>query len=101
VTKPILLIVMATWSALLAASLRVHRHSRGHVTVRATLAGRGFYLSRTPDGVWWAIRVRRRRCAPECWWPDDPGAEGGVREPRRPLGPGPRAAGDSIAPLAR
>lgn len=85
--------------ALIAASLRVHRYLRGHLTVQATLAGRGLYITRTPDGAWWAIRLRRRRCEPACPGPDDPGPEtGGVREPRRPIGPGPLAAADAIDP---
>jgi hypothetical protein len=88
--------------ALLAASMRIHRYSRGHLTMQATLRGRGLYVSRAPDGAWWAVRLRRRRCAPLSWWPDEGGgSEGsGVREPRRPLGPGPLAAADAIDPLA-
>ena len=96
----LLLIVLASAIAVLAASLRVHRYSRGHVTVRATLAGRGLYISRTPDGTWWAVRLRRRRCAPLSWLSEDAGPEGsGVREPRPPRGPGPLAAADAIDPL--
>lgn len=96
-----LLVALAGALVLLAAALRVHRYSRGHVTVQATLAGRGLYISETPDGVWWAVRVRRRACPPTTWWPDDGGPEfGGVREPRRPVGPGPLAAADAIDPLS-
>ena len=85
--------------ALTAASLRVHRYSRGHLTVQATLAGRGLYITKTPNGAWWAIRLRRRRCEPAGSWPDERGPEaGGVREPRRPMGPGPLAATDAIDP---
>ena len=99
-TTSLLLIMLASAIALFAASLRVHRYSRGHVIVRATLAGRGLYISRTPDGTWWAVRLRRRRCAPLSWWPDDGGPDGsGVREPRRPQGPVPLAAADAIDPL--
>jgi hypothetical protein len=100
VTTNLLVIVLAGAIALFAASLRVHRFSRGHVTVRATLAGRGLDISRTPDGTWWGVRLRCRRCAPLSWWPDERGPDGcGVREPRRPRGPGPLAAADAIDPL--
>jgi hypothetical protein len=100
VTTSLLLIVLAGAIALFAASLRVHRYSRGHVTVRATLAGRGLYISRTPDCTWWAVRLRRRRCAPLSRRPDDGGPDGsGVREPRRPPRPRPLAAADAIDPL--
>jgi hypothetical protein len=94
-----LLVLLAGTLSLLISSVRVHRYSRGHVTVRATLAGRGLNVSKTPDGAWWAVRLRRRRCAPRSWWPDDgPAEQGGVREPRRPIGPGPIAAADAIDP---
>ena len=93
------LTIVAGTAALLAASLRVRRYFPGHVTVQATIAGRGLYVTRTPDGSWWAIRLRPRRCRPEVSWPDDLGPEtGGVREPRRPIGPGPLAAADAIDP---
>jgi len=86
---------------LLAASVRVHRYSRGHVTAQATLAGRGLYVSKTPDGVWWAVRVSRRSCPPTSCWPDGgPPRLSGVHEPRRPVGPGPLTAADAIDPLA-
>jgi hypothetical protein len=97
-----LLTILAGIVALLAAGLRVHRYSRGHVTMRATLAGRGLYVSKTPDGVWWAVRLRRRACPPASWWPDEgPPGQSGVREPRRPVGPGPLAAADAIDPPDR
>jgi len=86
---------------MIAACLRVQRHSPGHVTMQATLAGRGLYVSRTPDGLWWALRLRRRTCPPADWWDDDDAAGGsGVREPRRPFGPGPLVAADAIDPFA-
>lgn len=73
--------------------MRVHRYSQHHLVVELTLAGRGLYLSRTPDGTWWKLRLRRRRCphAPSSEPPEPPG-ETGVREPRRPSGPGPLGA---------
>lgn len=93
------LVVFATLS-LLVASVRVHRYSRGHTTAQATLAGRGLYVSKTPDGIWWAVRLRRRACPSAAWWPDDgPPPSSGVREPRRPVGPGPRAMTDALDPL--
>jgi hypothetical protein len=99
-TAYVLLVVLAGTLSLLISHVRIHRYSRGHLTVQATLAGRGLYISKTPDGAWWAVRVRRRRCAPTSWWPDDrPPESGGVREPRRPIGPGPLAAADAIDPL--
>lgn len=81
-------------SARLVAGLRVHRYSRRHVVAQLTIAGRGIYFSRTPDGDWWALRLRRPRAAPACSWPASGGEppDIGVREPRRPSGPGPRAA---------
>jgi hypothetical protein len=95
----LLAVVAAT--ALVAMSVRVRRYFPGHLTLQATLAGRGLYLTRTPDGTWWAIRLRHRRCRPAGWGPDDAGPEStGVREPRRPLGPGPLAAGEAIDPYA-
>jgi hypothetical protein len=94
-----LLVVLAATVSLLAASVRVHRFSSAHLTVQVTLAGRGLYVSRTPDGVWWAVRVRRRDCWPAPWFPEEePPPSSGVREPRRPIGPGPLAAADAIDP---
>ena len=68
------------------------RRSGSHVEGEATFRGRGLYFHRTPDGTWWRVRLRARRC--DWVLPDDfgePPATGGVREPRRPLGPGPSA----------
>ncbi len=67
----------------------ITRHTRTHLTAQATLAGRGLYINRTADGMWWAIRLRARhprRCGD---WLQDPPPDIGNREPRRPLGPGP------------
>ena len=76
--------------------LRLHRYSPVHVDGRLAVAGRGLFFSRTPDGVWWRLRLRPCRGVLEDrdGWGDPP-PEGGVREPRRPLGPPPRA--DQIA----
>jgi hypothetical protein len=80
--------------AVLAASggLRVRRYSGAHVVAHLAVAGRGLYVSRTPDGTWWRLRVRscRRRCEDRLSWGDPP-PDIAVREPRRPLGPGPVA----------
>jgi hypothetical protein len=76
--------------------LRVHRYSPVHVDGRLAVAGRGLFFSRTPDGVWWRLRLRpcRRVLEDRDSWGEPP-PEGGVREPRRPIGPPPRA--DQIA----
>jgi hypothetical protein len=98
----LLLMGLVASTALVAMSVRVRRYFPGHLTLQATLAGRGLYFTRTPDGTWWAIRLRRRRCRLACWRPGDSGSEGtGVREPRRPLGPGPLAASDALDPYTR
>jgi hypothetical protein len=85
-------------AAVLAGSgvLRVHRYSAVHVDGRLAVAGRGLFFSRTPDGVWWRLRLRPCRRVPEerDGWGEPP-PQGGVREPRRPLGPAPRA--DQVA----
>ena len=60
--------VMITAVSLLAASVRVQRYARAHVTAQATVGGRGLYVSKTPDGVWWAVRIRRRVCTPTSPW---------------------------------
>ena len=79
--------------ALVAAGTRVRRYSATHVAVRVTVAGRGLYFSRTPDGTWSRLRLRRRRCPPTSFWaPPEPPPQSGVREPRRPFGPGPSGA---------
>lgn len=53
--------------ALLTSAVRVKRYSRQHVVVRLTIGGRGLYFSRTPDGIW--CRLRLRRHAPRCCGP--------------------------------
>lgn len=74
---------------LLASALRVKRYSRRHVEIRVTVAGRGLYFSRTPDGIWCKLRLRRH--TPRCYWPEpgDQPPDCGVREPRNPPGGGP------------
>jgi hypothetical protein len=75
------------------------RHSAVWVDAQLTIAGRGFYFSRTPDGVWWRFRLRARRCRFEdrSGWGEPP-PDVGVREPRRPLGPDPLAAAIELEP---
>lgn len=73
-----------------SGGLAVKRYSGAHVVAHLAVRGRGLYFSRTPDGVWWRLRLRpcrrvcedRRACG-------EPPPDSGVREPRRPLGPGP------------
>lgn len=81
--------LLAALTASLVATLRIHRYSRSHIVAQLTIAGRGVYFSRTPDGDWWKLRLRRR-CPPAGSWPppDDP-PRAGVREPCRPRGPDP------------
>ena len=81
----------------LSGVLRIHRYSPVHVDGRLAVAGRGLFFSRTPDGVWWRVRLRpcRRVVLEDREGGGEPPPEGGVREPRRPLGPPPRA--DQIA----
>lgn len=76
-----------------ANAVHLHRYSRAHIVGRVALGGRGLFFSRTPDGTWWRLRLRARRCettAPPDWGDAPP--DGGVREPRRPPGPGPLTA---------
>ena len=74
-------------------SLSVQRHSCHHVTAQVAIGQRGVFFSRTLDGVWWRLRLRpcTRRCEDRSGWGDTP-PDAGVREPRRPLGPGPGAS---------
>ena len=80
-------------------SLSVRRHSRHYVTAYVTLGQRGLFFSRTPDGVWWRLRLRPciRRCEDRSGWGDPP-PDAGVREPRRPVGPDPRAGAIRLDP---
>jgi hypothetical protein len=104
---PAIMGVMVAWLlvagfasfTLLACSgaLQLRRYSRGHVTAQLAIRGRGVYLSRTPDGNWWKVRLRPRVCA----WPSEmgePPPDSAVREPRRPLGPGPAAGAVEFDP---
>jgi hypothetical protein len=76
-----------------ANAVSVHRYSPGHVVGEVAVRGRGLFFSRTPDGSWWRVRLRARRCTttyPADW--GDPPPDAGVREPRRPPGSGPLSA---------
>ena len=73
--------------------LRVRRYSPTHITVQLTVAGRGLYVSRTADGIWWKVRLRGACRSARCGdLPDEPLGGAGSREPRRPRGPAPFAA---------
>jgi hypothetical protein len=77
----------------IANAVSVRRYSPRHVVAQVAIGGRGLFFSRTPDGTWWKLRLRSRRCiatSPTDW--GDPPSAGGVREPRRPRAPGPLAA---------
>jgi hypothetical protein len=73
-----------------SGGLAVRRYSSAHVVAHLAVRGRGLYFSRTPDGVWWRLRLRpcRRVCEDRGDWGAPP-PDSAVREPRRPLGPGP------------
>jgi hypothetical protein len=86
--------LVAVVALLATGALSIHRYSRGHIVGQLAIAGRGLFVSHTPDGSWWRLRLRSRRCGFFAL-PGDPGDEPpatGVREPRRPLPPGPRAS---------
>jgi hypothetical protein len=68
--------------------MMVRRFSPVHLEARVTPRGRGLFFSRTPDGSWWALRLRRRRCDGPQWFGDPP-PDAGVRELVLPLGPRP------------
>jgi hypothetical protein len=72
--------------------LSVRRYSGRHVVAQLAVRSRGLYFSRTPDGVWWRLRLRRCRrvCENRGAWGEPP-PDSGVREPRRPQGRGPYA----------
>lgn len=82
-----------------ANAVSVRRCSPSHIVGRVALGGRGLFFDRTPDGTWWKLRLRARRCRttapPEC---GDAPPDGGVREPRRPPGPGPLSASVKLQP---
>lgn len=64
----------------------ITRYSPTHIEANATIRGRGLFFSRTADGTWWALRLRKRRCTDPAK-PSNPSSPGGVRKPRRPNGP--------------
>lgn len=103
-TVTVMLVALAGLAATtaLAAStggIRLRRYSARHLAAELTIAGRGLYVSHTPDGTWWRLRLRARRCALEdrgAW--GDPPPDIGVREPRPPRGPDPLAAAVELDP---
>jgi hypothetical protein len=95
------LVLVAAALVVLAATggLSVRRHSRSHVVARLAIAGRGLYFTHTADGAWCRLRLRPRRCMYQdsSGW-EEPPLDSGVREPRRPLGPGPIAGAVELDP---
>jgi hypothetical protein len=84
-----------------AHALTVRRYSPRHVIAEVAVRGRGLFLSRTPDGTWWRVRLRSRRCTttfPADWGDAPPDAA--VREPRRPPDRGPLGAAAAEIPDA-
>ena len=82
-----------------AQAVTVRRYSPSHLVGELSLAGHGVFFSRTPDGIWWRVRLRGRRCSttyPADWGDAPPDA--GVREPRRPPGGGPLKAAAALEP---
>jgi hypothetical protein len=79
--------------------LAVRRYSGSHLVAHFAIAGRGLYFSRTPDGSWWRLRLRPRGrvCEDRGGWGEPP-PDSGVREPLRPLGPGPRTGAVELDP---
>jgi hypothetical protein len=80
-----------------AHAVTVRRDSPSHVVGEVSVAGRGLFFSRTPDGIWWRVRLRGRDCTttyPADWGDAPPDA--GVREPRRPPGRGPLNAARAL-----
>jgi hypothetical protein len=99
---------MTLWLAVAAAFLvglgvanavTVRRYSRRHIAGEVAFRSRGLFFSRTPDGTWWRLRLRARRCdtAYPADWGDAP-PDGGVREPRRPPGLGPTRTAVKLPP---
>jgi len=100
--------VVSAWLVIVAAFLAgvcvanavsVRRYSPCHVVGEVAVRGRGLFFGWTPDGTWWLVRLRSRRCTTTypADWGDAP-ANAGVREPRRPLGPGPLNAAVTLEP---
>lgn len=100
---PWFVVAVCAGIALLAACrvLEVRRYSGSHLVGHLAIGGRGLYFSRTPDGTWWKLRMRLRGCT--SWIADtgDPPPDVGVREPRRPVGPGPSAGAVELDPPYR
>jgi hypothetical protein len=82
-----------------SGGLSVRRYPSSHVVAQLAVAGRGLYFSRTADGAWWRLRLRpcRRVCEDRGGWGEPP-PDAGVREPRRPEGPGPLAGWVELDP---
>ena len=91
-----------TSGVVVANAVSVRRYARHQLAGEVALGGRGLFFSRTPDGTWWRLRRRARRCSTTypADWGDAPPA-GGVREPRRPPGLGPLQASVKLQPPSR
>lgn len=55
----LLSVSLVAFAVLIASGgLSVRRYSGSHVVAQLAIGGRGLYFSRTPDGVWWRLRLR-------------------------------------------
>jgi hypothetical protein len=88
----LLLALLLAFAVLAATGGLSVRRNGSHVVAQLAVGGRGMYFSRTPDGVWWRLRLQpcRHVCEDRGGWGEPP-PDSGVREPRRPPGPGPLA----------
>jgi hypothetical protein len=93
-------VAVATAAVLVASGmLSVRRYSGSHLVAHVAFSRRGLYLSCGPEGMLWRLRLRpwRAGCEDLGSWGEPP-SNSGVREPRRPLGPGPLADGIKLDP---
>jgi hypothetical protein len=94
-----MLVTVLVVGVVAAQAVTVRRYSPSHVVGEVSLAGRGLSVSRTPDGIWWRVRLGGRRCTttyPADWGDAPPDA--GVREPCDPPGRGPLNAAAALEP---
>lgn len=80
-------------------TLIVRRYCASHVVAQVAVAGHGLRLRLTVDESCWRLRLRScRRSCDERAGLGDPPSDIAVREPRRPLGPGPVAGALELDP---